>query len=415
MEGIILSSWDHIMGPQIQKFWIINDFGNSEPSQVSCNILREFNITKRNKDVCNTEANLPDMETYSIMCGQLLLSEVDSCKPYDEWASRLYISEYKIIAAVVFHVNSWLNCTNEVEDAKDTCLCFGVIFKNKCLDFVLSNYVFIDQHLRKTVDIMQNSKIPFNSKMKDVEISVTNICLEINALAEQNVYCSQKMKYPIFQGYTNSELILKALASHLQTSGCTIVMGSSEFCVSQVLQALSLFNHQKQSSHAIPQVSSKTYIKGIFIRDSNKDAIKGSAFFLEKAFKESFSLSVVDTDLNKVWQTISVQDSNHMVRFTPSLVNENGFLIPQFLNDLAFIQQNEGDCNLFIENFNTFLMAKAASFIKIVENFRYCKGILTEDEIMTMFAVHHAADLQILLGCAEILKPGFRTTYVNSL
>ncbi|GIY80513.1 uncharacterized protein CEXT_805491 [Caerostris extrusa] len=250
MEGIILSSWDHIMGPQIQKFWVINDFGNSEPSQVSCNLLREFNITKCNKDECNIEANLPDIETYSIMCGQLF------------------------------------------------------------------NYVFIDQHLRKTVDIMQNSKIPFNSKMKDVEISVTNICLEINALAEQNVYCSQKMKYPIFQGYTNSELILKALASHLQTSGCTIVMGSSEFCVSQVLQALSLFNHQKQSSHDIPQVSSKTYIKGIFIRDSNKDAIKGSAFFLEKAFKESFSLSVVDTDLNKVWQTISVQDSNHMVRFT---------------------------------------------------------------------------------------------------
>ncbi|CAL1265115.1 unnamed protein product [Larinioides sclopetarius] len=375
MEAVILSSWDHIMGPQIQKLWFVNDCKNSLLSEVSCNTLREFNISKHNKDILHTDSNYsPDMEIYSIMCGQLLLSEVDSCKPYEEWASRLYISEYKIIIAVIFHVNSWMNCINEIKDTKDTCLCFGTIFKCKDMGFVLKNYMIIDHHLRKAVDVIQNSLIPFDSMMKKVDEIIRNIILELSVCPEENLVSLQ------------------------------------------VLQALSLFRSQKKSlpSKGSSQISPKSYFKGIFIQESNKDTNKESEFLLEKAFKESRSLTVVDTDLNKVWQTITILDSNIMGRYSPSIVNETGLLIPQFLNDLAFIQQNGGDSEIFIENFNTFLLSKSTSFIKIIDGFRRCKRALAENEIMTLIDVHNSADLQILLGCAERLKPGFRTTYTNS-
>ncbi|CAL1265113.1 unnamed protein product, partial [Larinioides sclopetarius] len=373
MEAVILSSWDHIMGPQIQKLWFVNDCKNSLLSEVSCNTLREFNISKHNKDILHTDSNYsPDMEIYSIMCGQLLLSEVDSCKPYEEWASRLYISEYKIIIAVIFHVNSWMNCINEIKDTKDTCLCFGTIFKCKDMGFVLKNYMIIDHHLRKAVDVIQNSLIPFDSMMKKVDEIIRNIILELSVCPEENLVSLQNLKYPSFQSFVNSSIVSKALASHLQTSGCCVVLGSSEVSVNQVLQALSLFRSQKKSlpSKGSSQISPKSYFKGIFIQESNKDTNKESEFLLEKAFKESRSLTVVDTDLNKVWQTITILDSNIMGRYSPSIVNETGLLIPQFLNDLAFIQQNGGDSEIFIENFNTFLLSKSTSFIKIIDGFR---------------------------------------------
>ncbi|XP_055926514.1 uncharacterized protein LOC129958238 isoform X4 [Argiope bruennichi] len=336
MEAVILSSWDHIMGPQIQKLWFVNDCKNNLLSEIPCNTLHEFNISKHNKDILHTESKYsPDMEIYSIMCGQLLLSEVDSCKPYDEWASRLYISEYKVIVTVVFHVNTWMNCVNDIKGTKDTCLCFGTIFKCKDLDFVLKNHMFIDHQLRKAVDVMQNSLINFDSMMKTVEEIIRNIILELSALPEENL---------------------------------------------------------------------------VSLQDTNKE----SEFLLEKAFKESLSLTVVDTDLNKVWQTIAIQDPNNMSRYSPSIVSETGQLITQFLNDLAFIQQNGGDAEIFIENFNTFLLSKSASFIKVMDGYRQCKGTLAESEIMTLFGVNNSADLQIFLGIAERLKPGFRTTYTCS-
>ncbi|XP_055926513.1 uncharacterized protein LOC129958238 isoform X3 [Argiope bruennichi] len=375
MEAVILSSWDHIMGPQIQKLWFVNDCKNNLLSEIPCNTLHEFNISKHNKDILHTESKYsPDMEIYSIMCGQLLLSEVDSCKPYDEWASRLYISEYKVIVTVVFHVNTWMNCVNDIKGTKDTCLCFGTIFKCKDLDFVLKNHMFIDHQLRKAVDVMQNSLINFDSMMKTVEEIIRNIILELSALPEENLVSLQ------------------------------------------VLKALSLFSSPKKpfSSKGTSQISPKPYFKGIFIQESNKDTNKESEFLLEKAFKESLSLTVVDTDLNKVWQTIAIQDPNNMSRYSPSIVSETGQLITQFLNDLAFIQQNGGDAEIFIENFNTFLLSKSASFIKVMDGYRQCKGTLAESEIMTLFGVNNSADLQIFLGIAERLKPGFRTTYTCS-
>ncbi|XP_055926512.1 uncharacterized protein LOC129958238 isoform X2 [Argiope bruennichi] len=378
MEAVILSSWDHIMGPQIQKLWFVNDCKNNLLSEIPCNTLHEFNISKHNKDILHTESKYsPDMEIYSIMCGQLLLSEVDSCKPYDEWASRLYISEYKVIVTVVFHVNTWMNCVNDIKGTKDTCLCFGTIFKCKDLDFVLKNHMFIDHQLRKAVDVMQNSLINFDSMMKTVEEIIRNIILELSALPEENLVSLQNLKYPSFQSFVNSSIISKALTSYLQTSECCVVLGSSEVSVNQ---------------------------------DTNKE----SEFLLEKAFKESLSLTVVDTDLNKVWQTIAIQDPNNMSRYSPSIVSETGQLITQFLNDLAFIQQNGGDAEIFIENFNTFLLSKSASFIKVMDGYRQCKGTLAESEIMTLFGVNNSADLQIFLGIAERLKPGFRTTYTCS-
>ncbi|KAF8784940.1 hypothetical protein HNY73_010547 [Argiope bruennichi] len=417
MEAVILSSWDHIMGPQIQKLWFVNDCKNNLLSEIPCNTLHEFNISKHNKDILHTESKYsPDMEIYSIMCGQLLLSEVDSCKPYDEWASRLYISEYKVIVTVVFHVNTWMNCVNDIKGTKDTCLCFGTIFKCKDLDFVLKNHMFIDHQLRKAVDVMQNSLINFDSMMKTVEEIIRNIILELSALPEENLVSLQNLKYPSFQSFVNSSIISKALTSYLQTSECCVVLGSSEVSVNQVLKALSLFSSPKKpfSSKGTSQISPKPYFKGVFIQESNKDTNKESEFLLEKAFKESLSLTVVDTDLNKVWQTIAIQDPNNMSRYSPSIVSETGQLITQFLNDLAFIQQNGGDAEIFIENFNTFLLSKSASFIKVMDGYRQCKGTLAESEIMTLFGVNNSADLQIFLGIAERLKPGFRTTYTCS-
>ncbi|PRD25454.1 UNVERIFIED_CONTAM: hypothetical protein NCL1_40907 [Trichonephila clavipes] len=160
MEAIILSSWNHIMGSLIEKLWLVDE-DTTNVSEIPRDILNDFNISKHNKDMLSTAACfVPDMEVYSVMCGQLLLSEIDSCKSDDEWASRFYVSEHKIIVAIIFHLPNWADCPSS-SDGNDTCMCFGIIFKNKDIDFVLKSFAAIDQSLRRIIKIIEEAVLPF--------------------------------------------------------------------------------------------------------------------------------------------------------------------------------------------------------------------------------------------------------------
>lgn len=145
------------MGPQIEKLWFCE---NNELLEVSKHILFDFNISKQCKTELNSN-NLSEMKIYSIMCGQLMLGEVDSCKSFEQWVSRFYVSEYKIVVAIVFRLKTWTSCVVSSKQLKDVCLCFATIFKYDKLSFVLDNQEIIDFHLRKGVNIIHNNEVCF--------------------------------------------------------------------------------------------------------------------------------------------------------------------------------------------------------------------------------------------------------------
>ncbi|GFY68350.1 uncharacterized protein TNIN_28371 [Trichonephila inaurata madagascariensis] len=338
MEAIILSSWNHIMGTLIEKLWLVDE-DTTNVSEISRDILNDFNISKHSTDMLSTAACIvPDMEVYSVMCGQLLLSEIDSYKSDDEWASRFYVSEHKIIVAIVFHLPNWADCPSS-NDVNDTCMCFGIIFKNKDIDFVLKSFAAIDQSLRRIIKMIEEAVV-------------------VTALS-----------------------ILSSIEAYY--------------------------------SDDVPFNPCESFVKGMHV-DVTMDTDLECEFLLAKAFDESRSLTVVDMDSSKVYQSMFIEESATIVSTPPSIVKGDvGLLIPKFLSDVKFIQGNNGECITAVNNFITTLKSKSSSLIKLIEKIKTGSGSVTEEEIMILYSLINSADLEIIVGWAEKIKPGFRNTCVN--
>ncbi|GFW38800.1 uncharacterized protein TNCV_3881671 [Trichonephila clavipes] len=412
MEAIILSSWNHIMGSLIEKLWLVDE-DTTNVSEIPRDILNDFNISKHNKDMLSTAACfVPDMEVYSVMCGQLLLSEIDSCKSDDEWASRFYVSEHKIIVAIIFHLPNWADCPSS-SDGNDTCMCFGIIFKNKDIDFVLKSFAAIDQSLRRIIKIIEEAVVSVDS-LNIMDELIIDICTILTPLMQVNMIELQKEPQPMADITTNSDIILKALESHLQTSGCTVVVGHSEPDVNQVVTALSILSSiEAYYSDDLPFNPCESFVKGMHV-DVTMDTDLECEFLLAKAFDESRSLTVVDMDSSKVYQSMFIEESATIVSTPPSIVRGDvGLLIPKFLSDVKFIQGNNGDCQTAVNNFIATLKSKSSSLIKLIEKIKTGSGSVTEEEIMILYSLINSADLQVIVGWAEKIKPGFRNTCVN--
>lgn len=162
MEGIILSSWDYIMGPQVERLWVINNEPRLTPFEVPLNILTEFNASKHDKiaDMNAEQKYHSNLKIYSFMCGQLLLGEMDTSENVDDNTSRTYISDIKVLTSVVFRMKSWIY-VGTVKEVKKVSLCIGFVYKRDAFDFILKHQFTLDIYLRKLADILQQKSVCF--------------------------------------------------------------------------------------------------------------------------------------------------------------------------------------------------------------------------------------------------------------
>ncbi|KAG8198190.1 hypothetical protein JTE90_015288 [Oedothorax gibbosus] len=341
------------------------------------------------------------------MCGQLMLGEVDSCKSFEHWVSRFYVSEYKIVIAIVFRLENWTSCVITSKNSKGVCLCFAAIFKPEELSFVLDNQEIIDFYLRKGVNVVHKNKVISNEaiqNMEDVVNELASLIFSLHKSKQEN----KQIAHPSLQDFLNLEMICRAIESHLKTSGCTVVLGSSDFTINQVVSVLSFFNGGGGNFTPSHTYASKSYILGIHIQGVIKDTNKECEHLIEQASKELFPLTVVDVDLGKVWQTIPLKQGD-TYKNSVTFVEEKGHLVPELLKDLKFIQETDGDFKSLLKNFYDHLISKSAAMIKLIEQTKSICGVsLNTTELQSILNVTCMVDLQILFGCAERLKPGIR-------
>lgn len=162
MEGVILSSWDYIMGPQIERLWLINSDPKFSSNEIPINVLRDFNVSKhfRKAELSDETKYQSNLSLYSFMCGQLLLGEMDASEAFDEITSRTYISDLKILIGVVFRMKSWVY-VGTVKEVKNVCVCIGFFYDREVFDFILKNQFTLDIHLRKMADFLQKTQVCF--------------------------------------------------------------------------------------------------------------------------------------------------------------------------------------------------------------------------------------------------------------
>lgn len=158
MEGIILSSWDYIMGPQIERLWLINSEPEISSTEIPVNVLRDFNVSKHFRKTDSNDRTNHHLNLYSFMCGQLLLGEMDASETFDESTSRTYISDLKVLIGVVFRMKSWIYVGTSKE-VKNVCLCIGFIYNRGALNLILRNQFSLDTHLRKMADFLQKTQV----------------------------------------------------------------------------------------------------------------------------------------------------------------------------------------------------------------------------------------------------------------
>ncbi|XP_035216629.1 uncharacterized protein LOC118190048 [Stegodyphus dumicola] len=252
------------------------------------------------------------------------------------------------------------------------------------------------------------NKDPEAFPVNHLSVLVEELVALINMLHESNLRCLQFQMHASLGNALPSDIISKAVVSHLQTSCYSVVIGGSEFIINQVLRILSLVSSKRESSSSlsITQLSSQSYIRGLYIQGAIKDVEKGVQCLLDKAYEESSPLTVIDADLFKVWQTITVSENAEKEKNPPSVVTETGCLVPDLINDILSFEKYQGDCTSLIQGFTRSLMMKATSLVKIVYHFRECGKLLSKSDLMTMCGLRTFEDLHVLLGYAEKIKPG---------
>lgn len=411
MEGVILSSWDYIMGPQIERLWLMNYNLKLKISEVPKAILKDFNISRNSKqshkeNKCRENC---DLRKYSLMCGQVLLGEMDAYETFDENVSRTYISDSKVLIGVVFRMKSW-KYHESTKEVKNACLCIGLIYKRSDFHFILENLFAFDIHLRRLAVSLQNSKLPQETMFFELSDTVTALTSLLDS-SYKNLQNMQNHMLSSAQDYLTPNVLSAAIVSHLQTSGHTAILGGSEFKINQVINILSLFNNKEELSCSLPlnHTPLKSKVSSFYIQGIIKNSERDCEYLLEHAFQESLSLTVIDTDLCKVWQTCPFQEHIEN-RFCT--VAETGSYVPQLLKDLSFADKNKADCQNIVESFMKCLMIKAVAVIKSLTHFRDLKRISSYEELMTLFAINSLVDLQIILGCAEKLKPRIRCSFL---
>ncbi|XP_054708567.1 uncharacterized protein LOC129218347 [Uloborus diversus] len=366
MQCVILSSWDFIMGPQIEKLWVQASDKNINFSKVPDDILSDYNTSKHFKCVGDSNSAFYkfDMKTFCMMCGQLLLGEVDLYKTYQGNASRFYLTGNKILVSVFFQMKSWLHSEN-LKKTEDASLCFGAIFKHEVLQFVLNKHSVIDNYLRKMSFLMQNCQQSMDFPVEQISAMVNELSLVLDSLAH---YSISKMKVPSQEVWLVSSNI-KAVVSHLQTSGHTAIVGDSEYKINELICALSMFcsHNECLNSISVTQKTLKSGINGIYIQGTIKKAPDECEILLENAVKDSLPLTVVDTDMSKVWQTLPYHN-NFEKKKNFGMIEEIGSFVPQVLNDLKFVPENR--IQMFFEKFCKSLAMKAVSIIKLIESCR---------------------------------------------
>lgn len=85
-------------------------------------------------------------------------------------------------------------------------------------------------------------------------------------------------------------------------------------------------------------------------------------------------------------------------------MNLNSFIL--FYIEISLTFEIFPFCMLCSQMISIFIIIAFKFFIHF---FRDVKRILSKQELMTLFAIQTIVDIQILLGCSEIVKPGIRS------
>ncbi|XP_019410755.1 PREDICTED: protein C9orf72 homolog isoform X2 [Crocodylus porosus] len=242
--------------------------------------------------------------------------------------------------------------------------------------------------------------------------------------------------------------LLNAISSHLQTCGCSVVVGSSAEKVNKVVRTLCLFltPSERKCSRLCRNESSFKYESGLFVQGLLKDATGSFVLPFRQVMYAPYPTTHIDVDVNTVKQMPPCHEHIYNQRrymrseltafwransdeemaqdtiihtdesFTPDLnifqdVLHRDTLVKAFLDQIFHLKPGLSLRSTFLAQFLLVLHRKALTLIKYIEDdtqkgkkaFKSLRSLKIDLDLTA------EGDLNIIMALAEKIKPGLHS------
>ncbi|KAM8800328.1 guanine nucleotide exchange factor C9orf72 homolog isoform 2-T2 [Rhynchonycteris naso] len=242
--------------------------------------------------------------------------------------------------------------------------------------------------------------------------------------------------------------LLNAISSHLQTCGCSVVVGSSAEKVNKIVKTLCLFltPAERKCSRLCEAESSFKYESGLFVQGLLKDSTGSFVLPFRQVMYAPYPTTHIDVDVNTVkqmppchehiynqrrymrseltafWRATSEEDMAQDTviytdeSFTPDLnifqdVLHRDTLVKAFLDQVFHLKPGLSLRSIFLAQFLLVLHRKALTLIKYIEDdtqkgkkpFKSLRNLKIDLDLTA------EGDLSIVMALAEKIKPGLHS------
>ncbi|XP_043917790.1 guanine nucleotide exchange C9orf72 homolog [Protopterus annectens] len=245
-----------------------------------------------------------------------------------------------------------------------------------------------------------------------------------------------------------AEFLHKAISSHLQTCGCSVVVGSNAEKVNKIVRTLCLFltPAERKCSRFCRNESSFKYDSGLFVQGLLRGATGSFVLSFRQVMYAPYPTTHIDVDVNSVKQMPACHEHIYNQRrymrselttlwransdedmapdtiiyvdesFTPDLnvfqdVMQKDELVKSFLDQIFLLKTGLSLRNTFLAQFLLILHRKALTLIKYIEDDTQ-KGkrpLKSLRSLKTDLDLTAEGDLSIIMALAEKLKPGLHS------
>uniref|UniRef100_A0A3P8UIK4 C9orf72-SMCR8 complex subunit n=2 Tax=Cynoglossus semilaevis TaxID=244447 RepID=A0A3P8UIK4_CYNSE len=246
----------------------------------------------------------------------------------------------------------------------------------------------------------------------------------------------------------HEDFLHKAVSSHLQTCGCSIVVGSNAEKVNKIVRTLCLFltPAERKCSRLCRTDSSFKYDTGLFVQGLLKDSTGSFVLPFRQVLYSPYPTTHIDVDINTVkqmppchehtynqrcymrselsalWKTFSEEDipPDTVIHtdesFTPDLnifqdVTHKDTLVKSFIDEVFMLKPGLSLRSTYLAQFLLLLHRKSLTLLKYIEDetqkgkkpFRSLRNLKTDLDLTV------EGDLNIVMALAEKLRAGLHS------
>ncbi|KYR02256.1 origin recognition complex subunit 2 [Tieghemostelium lacteum] len=256
--GAQLSVWQDTAGPTVDKLWKTRD-----------NLTPEFQSFIARQTLCG----------------------LDPTSTNDELRFNIYPDLQLMVPSHIFNSRH-----SDILTKFSFSLYFNIQYFNEYLqlhDIIADRMSYLSCRLLKEYSLNQNDLESFKKELVSMMINIEHLFLSsypnVNIL--NTLFGDQKM---------DTDFFIKALTSHMQTYGTTVVIGSSEALIQKWLDTLSLFLTVKERKVSSRQIN-KEFIPDMMIQGLLDVTLKQIE---DKLYQSLRPITVIDIDQHQIYQSL---------------------------------------------------------------------------------------------------------------